>query len=272
MAKSSRCSSSQGTVTALPAFRSSILRATSSSRAACTDSSVTLILSSSVLANAARSSSESVSARFRHRKLGTHWPYSTPPALPPFAKGGGMSCAAGKCREAAARSVDATPGRREYEGRACKGDETKAEKGTSNGICRDSRRRGPRRISVVKISGGLRPAITAGLTPDRFSSPLRGAPSTVLLPSWRVATPAFLASSGRFKTAPRSKSASPSQNKFRVLKYEFPANCAHYAHLLGSAEHQAGGFGNGTCVSVGEHRLIEKMSPRKVIERSKPWC
>src|SRR5438477_8863461 len=69
MARSSRCSCSQGTVTALPFFRSSILRATSSSQASWTDSLLLSRLSSRVLANAARSSGERASARFRRSEI-----------------------------------------------------------------------------------------------------------------------------------------------------------------------------------------------------------
>src|ERR1035438_4512760 len=65
MARSSRCSSSHGTVTAFPALRSAIRRATSSSQASCTVSSVPSRLSSRVLANAARSSADKAKERFR---------------------------------------------------------------------------------------------------------------------------------------------------------------------------------------------------------------
>ena len=58
-------SSSPGTVTALPAFRSCMRRATSSSQAACTESCASSRLSSRVLASAARSSTERASARFK---------------------------------------------------------------------------------------------------------------------------------------------------------------------------------------------------------------
>ena len=65
MARSSRCSCSHGTVTALPVFKASIRRATSSSHASCTDLSVAPRLSSNVFAKAARSSTGSSSARFK---------------------------------------------------------------------------------------------------------------------------------------------------------------------------------------------------------------
>ena len=71
MAKSSRCSSSQGTVTALPAFRSAIRRATSASQASWreTDSFELSSVSRRVLASAARSSTGSASARLRRSEV-----------------------------------------------------------------------------------------------------------------------------------------------------------------------------------------------------------